>query len=546
MIGDEPGLGKTIQALGIINADPSIRSVLVMTKNTLKLNWARETTKWLTRPMSVGIAGADSWSNADVVICNYDCAYKWEAVIREEVWDLVVLDEAQYCKNRSSRRTKALFGFTPKRNEDQALACPPVPARRRLVLTGTPIENEAGELWTLLNFLSPGSFKTYSGFKWRYQTGPEAPKHRNELNRLLRETVMVRRLKKDVLKELPPKTRTISLMDASEAPDILLAERVIWDRMEEDVELTEARVRYELAKAGDDDREFEAAAKALKDVSNARVGQVAIVRHQTALAKVTRLDGIERLRDDMAETPKVIIFAHHLDVLSAIKDAFPNGVLVTGETPLKERDAAVSRFQNDPACGPFIGSIRATGEGLTLTAATTVVFMELDWVPGKMSQCEDRAHRIGQKDNVLVKHYIVDGSLDARMVATLIEKQKIADESLDAEVKAAALEPVVITDAAPKTRSFASRDELEEEAKKLTPYRVSAIHRALEALSGVCDGAREKDDMGFNGVDSRIGKSLAACLSLRPKQAALGYKILRKYKGQLGSLWDACLPTETE
>jgi hypothetical protein len=255
--------------------------------------------------------------------------------------------------------------------------------------------------------------------------------------------------------------------------------------------------------------------------------EISRLRHDTAVAKVPAV--IAHLEDAIGEGEhKVVLFAHHHDVVNEVREHFGDRcVVLTGETPMADRQAAVDRFQADSNCSLFIGSITAAGVGITLTAASHVVFAELDWVPGNMSQAEDRCHRIGQTDSVLIQHLVLEGSLDAVMARTLVEKQDVIDLALDVERAKLLDEPV-----APFT-SAASRfspEKLRAEAERMTPEQVNAVHYALRYLAGMCDGAQARDDMGFNGADTRIGHSLAEAPFLSPRQAALGKKIVLHYK----------------
>jgi SWI/SNF-related matrix-associated actin-dependent regulator 1 of chromatin subfamily A len=154
------------------------------------------------------------------------------------------------------------------------------------------------------------------------------------------------------------------------------------------------------------------------------------MRHATALAKVPLV--VEHLVAALEESPKIVVFAHHRDVIAALAAEFPGRVVtLTGNDSPEARQAAVDRFQTDPECSLFIGSITAAGLGLTLTAAAHVVFAELDWVPANMTQAEDRTHRIGQRESVLVQHIVLESSLDASMVRTLLKKQQVIDEAVD-------------------------------------------------------------------------------------------------------------------
>src|SRR3990167_6920453 len=164
--------------------------------------------------------------------------------------------------------------------------------------------------------------------------------------------------------------------------------------------------------------------------SQAAFTEISKLRHATALAKLPMV--MIHLRDQLDAGNKVVVFAHHHDVVAAIAAEFgAAAVTLTGETGMAERQAAVDRFQSDDSCTLFIGSIHAAGVGITLTAAAHVIFAELDWVPGNLSQAEDRCHRIGQSGSVLVQHLVLDGSIDATMAQTITAKQDIIDRALD-------------------------------------------------------------------------------------------------------------------
>jgi hypothetical protein len=260
------------------------------------------------------------------------------------------------------------------------------------------------------------------------------------------------------------------------------------------------------------------------------------LRHETALAKLPYV--IEHLRDALESGEKIVCFAHHLDVIAALKAEFGAAcVTLTGSTSVADRQAAVERFQNDPACTLFIGNILAAGIGITLTASSHVVCAELDWRPAMVTQAEDRTHRIGQRNAVLVQHVVFDGSLDAVMAKRIIAKQEIIDAALDkgmaeAEVEPAYAEPADMPVAAPV--EAAQRVE-PPSGMDITPEQSAAILAALRRLAALDpDNARVVNGVGFSKFDGPIGKSLAACAVLSPKQAALGRKIARRYRGQLG------------
>jgi hypothetical protein len=196
------------------------------------------------------------------------------------------------------------------------------------------------------------------------------------------------------------------------------------------------------------------------------------------------------------------------------------------------RQANVDRFQTDPTCKVFIGGILAAGVGITLTAASQVVFAELDWVPGNVTQAEDRCHRIGQRDMVNVQHLVLEGSIDARMAAVLVDKQEVLAAALDTE--RAEVEPVIApVKEKPAATDRLTRPVIEKEAVLMTEERKVAILQGLQMLAGMCDGARELDGSGFNKLDTRIGQQLAYQDTLTDRQAVLGAKLVNRYRRQL-------------
>lgn len=431
LLADEMGLGKTIQAIGLINSDPTIKHVLVICPASLKINWLRELNKWLVKSRAVEICNG-SFPSSDIVILNYDILKKWRSQIDARKWDLLIVDECHMVKNPKAQRTKLLLGTSSKREAK----IPGIAARKKLFLTGTPIVNRPIELWPLLHALDPNgigrSFWSFTqrycdavnnGYGWDFSGASNLP----ELQQRLRATVMVRRLKTDVLKELPPKRRQIVVVPPNGAEAIIARERDVFASHKATVERLEKAAK-EAQQRGDKDG-YIAAVNELHAANKVKFAEMAKVRHDTAVAKIPYV--IEHLKECLEATDKLVVFAHHHDVMNAIKAEFPTAALVTGETAVVNRTLEVDRFQNDPNCRLFIGSIRAAGLGLTLTAASHVVFAELDWTPSMLSQAEDRCHRIGQDDKVLVQHLVFDDSMDSYMASITVNKQNIADAGLD-------------------------------------------------------------------------------------------------------------------
>jgi SWI/SNF-related matrix-associated actin-dependent regulator 1 of chromatin subfamily A len=346
----------------------------------------------------------------------------------------------------------------------------------------------------------------------------------DELQRTLRETVMVRRLKKDVLTELPPKRRQVIELPANGLARVVEKEQRAEARWAE--EINRLKAERDFASANADEAAYEAAIARLREARQAEFTELSRLRHEGAIAKLPKV--VDHCLELLEAVDKLIIFAHHHDVVAGLMDELKdfNPVRLTGEDSQAARDAAVQSFQNDPTTRVFVGSIQAAGVGLTLTAASTVVFAELDWVPGNMSQAEDRLHRIGQNDAVLVQHVVLDGSLDAKLAKTLVRKQAILDAALDKQQTAAVM------------AEDEDEDEIED-ADKSTPTlslsndEIVAIHADLRTLAAACDGAHARDGAGFNKVDARFGKSLARQERLTQKQAQFAARLLRKYRRQL-------------
>lgn len=547
LFGDEMGLGKTIQAIGVLNCmvsevvDPKFR-ILVICPASLKLNWRRELEKWLVKKMAIFIADSKNFPDMlGVTIINYDILHKHEERIHGIEWDMVVCDEAHYLKaGQKSRRGKMVFGIEPTAKQAAAgvTRVPGIRAKRRVLLTGTPIANKPVELFPLISYLDPVRWNNFFKYGIRYCAGSKSSGHWDfsgssnlgELQDILRSTIMVRRLKKDVLKELPPKRRqVIELAAEGEAKRLVQAERQAYEGRDDEIAGLEAAV--EIAKASDSEDAYRAAVDSLGKVRNSLFGDMASLRRDTAVAKIPQI--IEHLREALEEGEAVVVMCHHHQVSDAICQEFGDmAVMHRGDMGITEKDAAVTRFQGtkdtkaDPRCRLFVGSIQASGVGITLTRAAHVVFAELDWVPGNVSQAEDRCHRIGQAESVLIQHLVLEGSLDAIMAKRIIAKQEVIERALDIEVVSRSKD-------AGATEGL-KREVVAQQAAAITPEHKAAAHAAMRFLAARCNGARDWDGAGFSKIDTAIGKSFAAQEWLSNKQAVIALKIAKKYRGQLG------------
>lgn len=546
LLADEMGLGKTVQVLGVINADPDVRTVLVVCPATLRINWQREAEKWLTREFKCHVVEGREPPSADAnfVVVNYDKLVGAggknlvEALLARE-WDLICVDEAHYLKNPDAQRTKVVLGAVAKKGAEGKPGLIAKARRRRLLLTGTPIPNRPIEAQPLLGALDSANFGNFFRFAKRYADAKQellptgkwvwdfsGASHLDDLQERLRSTIMVRRIKRDVLKELPQKRRQIVVLAPNGAAGALEEERTAWAHREEAIDALQAEV--DLAHASGDAEAYAAAVAHLREAGSVTFTEMSQARHQTALAKV---EAVTAHVDNLLEggVNKLVLFAHHRDVIAKFVEHFGSRcVSITGATPLGERQVAVDRFQSDAVVQVFVGNIQAAGVGITLTAASTVVFAELDWVPANVTQAEDRCHRIGQSEMVLVQHLVFDGSLDARMAQTLVAKQEIADKALDG---LAVLELKVL--AIPTTKN---REPRPAKYPSVSDEIRSAAHRAVQLLAGVCDGALVEDGTGFNKFDTIVGHKLAALSSLTDGQAWLAARMARKYRRQIAEM----------
>ena len=429
LIGDEMGLGKTIQAVGVINVTQP-EKVLIICPATLKLNWRKELERWLVKPHRIHVlnSGDTFPRNVEIVVMNYDIAAKYQKDLRAIEWDLLVADEAHYMKNPKAQRTIAILGSGKK--------MPGIAAKRKILMTGTPITNRPIEIFPLVSVLWPSVFNNLfqfarrycdavsNGFGWDFSGASNL----EELQNLLRASGMIRRLKADVLKELPPKTRQVVVLPSDSVRSLIRKEAEQSERHKEQIQRLSAAVKA--AKAQNDEAAYKNAVGRLRQANNVAFTEMAAIRRELAIAKIPFV--IEYVQNMIEAGEKVVVMAHHREVVDQIQAAFGlAAVKLYGGMGEGEKSANVERFQSDPACLIFIGSIHAAGVGITLTAAQKMLFAELDWTPANMLQAEDRIHRIGQQGNALIRQLVFDGSLDAKMADTLVRKMEVIERALD-------------------------------------------------------------------------------------------------------------------
>lgn len=417
LLAHEQGLGKSIMAITAFDKLNAVK-VLVVCPASVKYNWQREIEKWSGYWRNVQVlegryARIERW--ADVVITNYDLLLS--PAIAEQIknmkFSVGIFDEAHYLKTPTSQRTKAILlrGGVASR------------CVFKWFLTGTPVLNRPVELYPLLKAAAPelirphttfNSFaKRWCGGHWR-QNGfggefwAKGATNIEELNeRLTKSGFMLRRLKSEVLDELPEKTYQILPISTS---GLGKSRFLTWSK-------SDAR-RVNLSKL--------------------EPGELARFRHDLAIAKLPTV--ISHVKDMLEEKEKIVLFGFHRDVLERLEHEFKafNPVLVYGGVSAQDRDTRVNTFQSDPACKLFIGQITAAGTGITLTAADTAIFAEISWTPGEIFQACDRIHRIGQKNAVLIQFLVFEDTLEEFILKTVIDKKHTIEQIVERQAEGSA------------------------------------------------------------------------------------------------------------
>lgn len=431
LIGDDMGVGKTIEAIGWLNLNTLKRPVVVVTTASMKYHWKNKLDEWLvgwnTVEVIAGIEKREEPLRADVAVVNYEILEVHLEALKALQPQVVILDEAHYIKNGTADRTKATRKL-----------CKGVP--HVLAITGTPILNRPVEGWTIFHLLNPKVFSNWRDYVVRYCGGykdrwgrwhTDKATNQKELHDKLRATIMIRRLKPQVLPQLPEKIRETVELEVPGAAVYLDAEKAFLGDLGETV-LTRERVQREINNLPPDHRKERQKAFNKQVATEDMNILAAISQLRQALAVEKASAAVAFIQRILDSGQKVVVFAHHQKVIKKLAQAFPQAVIMDGKTSSTKREEVQKKFREDPSCNVFIGSIRACKEGIDLTAASNVVFVEQDWVPGYMRQAEDRCLRHGQKNTVNIYYLLVAGSrVERQVVDTLNAKMPVIDGVLD-------------------------------------------------------------------------------------------------------------------
>jgi SWI/SNF-related matrix-associated actin-dependent regulator of chromatin subfamily A-like protein 1 len=407
-IADEQGLGKTVQALATIEKDDAFPTVVVCPAS-MKLVWEREAKHWLPHRKVAVLGGRtdETWDEetaaAEIVVLNYDIL-DWHADRLAEIQPrALILDESHYVKNARAARTKAALELA-ERLPDDAL---------RLALTGTPILNRAEELVSQLRVL--GRLKDFgSGARLTRRFRSAGSDDRLHWN--LRAHCYVRRTKEQVLPQLPAKRHDTVPVLLSNEHEYRLAERdvIAWlQTLPLDLRTIDAKVAAALR------------AEQLVRLNNLRQ-LAARGKLPTALAWIA---------DFLESGEPIVVFAEHIATQKAVLERFPGALHILGSDTSVERQRAVDSFQSEDGPQLIVCSLKAASQGITLTRASNVAFLELDWTPARHDQAEDRLHRIGQDSAVTAWYLLAPDTIDETMAELLERKRSLIDAVTDGQVR---------------------------------------------------------------------------------------------------------------
>src|SRR3954449_11118952 len=398
-IADEQGLGKTVEALAALEEDDAYPAVVVCPAS-LKLNWERETEHWLPhRSLHVVVGTGRAIPKADITVLNYEIVHAHRERLAISRPKALILDESHYVKNPAAKRTRAVRRLAEALPEGAL----------KVALTGTPVMNHPDELIAQLRILGRlEEFGSGARFKRRFQgAGAEERIHWH-----LRRTCFVRRLKKDVLPQLPEKRQVVVPVALENEKEYRLAERdVIAWLQEQPLELSELEGKVQATLRAE------------------RLAQLNVLRRLAARGK---LGPVMAWIDDFLESEEpLVVFASHREVQERILARFPDAAHVVGADTAQQRDAAVQAFQDPSGPQLIVCSTRVAGQGITLTRASNVAFLDLEWSPAMHDQAEDRCHRIGQRDAVTAWYLLAAETIDESMAEVLARKRGIVGAVTD-------------------------------------------------------------------------------------------------------------------
>jgi len=398
LIADEPGLGKTVQALELLRRHSFTFPAVVVCPASVKVHWQRHAENMLNGAKVQMISGRSPVKiTGDIILVNWDILKYHLSALQIRGHKTGIFDESHVCRNVYSQRSKAMKAL-----------CLPLPYV--VCLSGTPIVNRPIEFWRTIRAIDRKLFtweqytNRYCDNGYRYVPGQgykrdlNGAKNKLELHKILTDTIMIRRTKEEVLPQLPNKTRALVPMEID-------------------------RTKYEQAK-----QEFlDWLREQDKDRDIAVLGKLEKLRQQAIESKMEQV--IEWVGD---YSGKLVVFATHTKTLDILQEKFKNTcVRIDGKTPQNKRQAIVDQFQTKERIKLFLGNVQAAGVGITLTAASAAAFVELPWSSTELDQAEDRIHRIGQKDACMIYYLLAAGTIEEEIAELLDRKRRTVMAILD-------------------------------------------------------------------------------------------------------------------
>lgn len=432
-LADDMGLGKTVQFIAMLMKHREERGkkkavpTLIVVPRSLIFNWMNECNRFAPELKVLDYTGMertmlrDEFPKYDIILTTYGTVRRDITILKDVEFDYVVLDEAQTIKNPSSQIARA----------SRLLR-----ARHRLALSGTPVENNAGDLWSIFEFLNPGMLGRSSAFR-NHVSDPDSPDSRKMVARGLRPFIL-RRTKKEVAAELPDRLEETIYCEMQED------QRALYD---------ELRMHYRDSLLGAVEKDGIAKSKmhvleALLRLRQAACHPALLNRgdEEEAFAKLEFL--IPHITELVAEGHKSLVFSQFTSMLSIVRqhldDAGIDYEYLDGQT--RDRQARVDRFQTDDTCKVFLISLKAGGLGLNLTAADYVFLLDPWWNPAVEAQAIDRAHRVGQTRTVFAYRLICRDTVEEKIAELQKKKRDLADAILDGADQKSILKDLSVED----------------------------------------------------------------------------------------------------
>lgn len=413
-LADDMGLGKTVQALALILSRAPDGPTLILAPTSVCINWLEECQRFAPT-LNVHQFGSgdrqtmlDAAGPFDLIVCSYGLLQTEGERLAQKHWQTLVADEAQAIKNALTKRSKAAMALQ---------------ADFKLITTGTPIENHLGELWNLFNFINPGLLGTLQKFNERYAQAIENQQDQEvqqRLRKLLRPFIL-RRLKNDVLTELPSRTEMTLHVELSQE------ERAIYEALRRNAMQTMMETTGQPGH-----QQLKVLAEIMK-LRRACCNPRLVIEESTIPS--SKLEAFEQLVDELLENRhKALVFSQFVGHLTLIRELLDKkGIAyhyLDGATPVPQRKKAMNSFQAGEG-DLFLISLKAGGTGLNLTAADYVIHMDPWWNPAVEDQASDRAHRMGQKRPVTIYRLVAKDTIEDKIVELHKHKRDLANSLLE-------------------------------------------------------------------------------------------------------------------